>query len=122
MPKRLIVVDDAPIVRLMLKDILERHGYQVIAECPNGEEGVNEYKKLWPDAVTLDITMPVKDGIAALEEILAVDPNARVVMVTAIEEREFLMKAIKLGAVDYIVKPFEEERVVAAIENALNGE
>ncbi|MDD4003802.1 MAG: response regulator [Elusimicrobiaceae bacterium] len=122
MPKRLIVVDDAPIVRLMLKDILTRHGYQVIAECANGEEGVNEYKKLWPDAVTMDITMPVKDGIAALEEILAVDPNARVVMVTAIEEREYLMKAIKLGAVDYIVKPFEEERVVAAIENALSGE
>jgi len=122
MSKRLIVVDDAPIVRLMLKDILERRGYQVIAECANGEEGVAEYKKLWPDAVTMDITMPVKDGIAALEEILAVDPNARVVMVTAIEEREYLMKAIKLGAADYIVKPFEEERVVAAVENALNGE
>jgi len=119
MGRRIMIVDDAPIVRLMLKDILVYNGYEVVAECSNGAEAVQTYKELKPDLVTLDIIMPEKDGIEALSEILDFDGSAKVVMVTAVDQREALMKAIRLGATDYIVKPFESERVVSAIANAL---
>jgi two-component system chemotaxis response regulator CheY len=116
--KTILVVDDAPIVRLMIKDIAEYNGYHVIGEGSNGNEAVQKYKELKPDIVTMDIIMPEKDGIEGLQEILAYDPEARVVMVTAIDQRDSLMKAIRLGAMDYIVKPFENERVVSALLNA----
>ena len=120
MAKRIITTDDAPIIRLMIKDILiECGGYEVVAECANGREAVEKYKELKPDLVTMDIIMPEMDGIQALEEILAFDPNAKVVMVTAIDQRESLMKAIRLGATDYIVKPFEADRVMSAVQKAL---
>lgn len=119
MGKRIMIVDDAPIVRLMLKDILVFNGYEVIAECVNGMEAVEKYKELSPDLVTCDIVMPEKDGIEALGDILEHDPNAKVVMVTAVDQRESLMKAIRKGATDYIVKPFENERVLSAVKNAL---
>ncbi len=115
MAKKIMVVDDAPVIRMMLKDILIHHGYEIVAEAENGAEAVEKYKSLKPDLMTLDITMPEKDGIQALEEILAFDPQAKVVMVTAIDQRDSLMKAIRLGAVDYIVKPFEDDRVVSAV-------
>jgi len=122
MAKRVIVVDDAPIIRLMLKDVLEFNNYQVIKECGNGQEAIDAYKELKPDLVTMDIVMPVKDGIEALEEILNFDENAKVVMVTAVDQRESLMKAIRLGATDYIVKPFESDRVLSAVRKALGEE
>jgi len=115
-----MIVDDASIIRLMIKDILtECGGYEIIAECSNGLEGLSTYKTLKPDLVTMDIVMPEMDGIQALEEILKFDPAARVVMVTAIDQRDALMKAIRLGATDYIVKPFEAERVMSAVQKAL---
>lgn len=119
MAKRIMIVDDAPIVRLMLKDILVFNGYEVVAECVNGAEAVEKYKELKPDLVTCDIVMPEKDGIEALGEILEIDPDAKIVMVTAVDQRDSLMKAIRLGATDYIVKPFENERVVSAVKNAM---
>lgn len=119
MGRRIVVVDDAPIVRLMLKDILQENGYEVVAECSNGSEAVAKFTELKPDLVTMDIIMPEKDGIQSLEEILAIDHDAKVVMVSAVDQRESLMRAIKLGAVDYIVKPFENERVISAVKNAL---
>lgn len=122
MGKRILLCDDAPIIRLMLKDILEYNGYEIVGEASNGAEGVSMFKELKPDLVTMDIIMPEKDGIAALEEILATDENAKVVMVTAIDQRESLMKAIKAGATDYIVKPFEDERVISAVKKALGDE
>ncbi len=90
-----------------------------MAECSNGREAVEKYKELKPDLVTMDIIMPEMDGIQSLEEILTFDPNAKVVMVTAIDQRESLMKAIRLGATDYIVKPFEADRVMSAVQKAL---
>ena len=119
--KKILITDDAPVIRLMLKDILEHYGYEIVAEASNGNQSVEQYKALKPDLVTMDITMPEKDGIQALAEILAFDPKARVVMVTAIDQRDSLMKAIKLGAVDYIVKPFEDDRVISAITKALEA-
>lgn len=122
MGKRIIVVDDAPIIRLMIKDILIYNGYEVIAECGNGQEAIDKFKELKPDVLTMDIVMPEKDGIQALEEILSFDPNAKIVMVTAVDQRESLMRAIRAGATDYIVKPFENERVLSAVKKALGEE
>lgn len=121
MAGRILVVDDAPIIRLMLKDILVANGYEVVGEGGDGNEGVQKYKDLKPDLVTMDITMPEKDGIQALEEILAIDEDARVIMITAIDQRESLMDAIRSGATDYIIKPFETDRVLSAIKKALGG-
>ena len=122
MSKSVMIVDDAPIMRLMLKDILEFNNFTVAAECENGAMAVETYKSVKPDLVTMDIIMPEKDGIQALEEILALDPQAKVVMVTAIDQRDSLMKAIRLGATDYIVKPFENERVLSAACKAVGIE
>jgi len=85
----------------------------------DGNQAVEMYKQFRPDLVTMDITMPQKDGVEALEEIIAIDKNAKVVMITAIDQRNLLMKAIKLGATDYIIKPFEDDRVISAISKAL---
>lgn len=121
MSQRILIVDDAPIIRLMLKDILIEHGYDVVDEGSDGEEGVEKFKALRPDLVTMDITMPEKNGIEALKEILAIDPKAKVVVITAIEQRESLMEAIKSGAADYIVKPFESDRVISAVKKVLSA-
>ena len=97
------------------------NGYEVVGEGNDGNEGVQKYKELKPDLVTMDITMPEKDGIQALEEILAIDENARVIVITAIDQRESLMEAIRSGATDYIIKPFETDRVLSAVRKALSG-
>ncbi|MBU0650735.1 response regulator [bacterium] len=117
--KTVLIVDDAPIIRLMLRDILEFNNYEVVGEGVNGADAIEKYKALKPALVTLDIIMPEMDGIDGLTGILAVDPSAKVIMVTAIDQREYLMKAIRLGATDYIVKPFEDDRVISAIQKAL---
>ena len=122
MKPRVLIVDDAVVVRLMIKDILEQNDYEVVGECCNGHEAIEKYKELRPDVMTLDIIMPEKDGIEALEEILNFDQKAKVVMLTAVDQREALLRAIKLGAVDYIVKPFEEERVLSAVQSALESD
>lgn len=119
MGKKILLVDDAQIVRMMLKDILVPLGYEIVGEACDGNEGVQKYKQLKPDLVTMDIVMPDKDGIEALKEILEFDPNAKVIMVTAIDQKDYLKKAITLGAFDYIVKPFEDSRVAEAIEKSL---
>ncbi len=118
MAGRILIVDDAPIIRLMLKDILIANGYEVVGEGGDGNEGVQKYKDLKPDVVTMDITMPEKDGIQALTEILALDEEAKVIVITAIDQRESLMEAIRAGATDYIIKPFETDRVLSAIRKA----
>jgi two-component system chemotaxis response regulator CheY len=122
MRKRILIVDDAPIIRLMIRDIIQGYGYEVVGECGNGQEGVEKYKELGPDLVTMDIIMPEKSGIEALQEILEFDENAKVIMVTAIDQREALIKAIRIGATDYIVKPFENDRVISAVKKALGEE
>ncbi|MCA9400480.1 MAG: response regulator [Candidatus Omnitrophica bacterium] len=122
MSKRIIVTDDAPIIRLMLKDILEYNGYEIVAECENGQQAIEKFEELKPDLMTMDIVMPEKDGIQALEEIISKNPEAKIVMVTAVDQRESLMKAIRAGATDYIVKPFENDRVLSAVKKALGEE
>lgn len=118
MAGRILIVDDAPIIRLMLKDILVANGYEVVGEASDGNEGIQKYKELKPDLTTMDITMPEKDGIQALEEILAIDEEAKIIVITAIDQREALMEAIRAGASDYIIKPFETDRVLSAVKKA----
>lgn len=117
--KRILIVDDAPVIRLMLKDIFTFNNFEVVGEAANGNEAVVKYEELKPDLVTMDIIMPEADGIHGLTEILKLDPEANVVMVTAIDQRRALMEAVKLGAKDYIVKPFDENRVLSAVEKIL---
>jgi len=119
MNAKILLVDDAPIIRLKLKNILVKAGATIVGEANNGQEAIEKYQQLKPDLMTMDIVMPIKDGIQALEEILTLDKGAKVIMVTAIDQRDSLMKAIRLGAVDYIVKPFEDARVVEAVSKAL---
>lgn len=120
MASRILIVDDALIMRMMLKDILTiSGGYEICGEAADGFEAIEKFKELKPDLVTMDIIMPKCTGIEALKEIIKLDKNARVIVITAIDQREALMDAIKSGAKDFIVKPFDEERVVSAVSKAL---
>ncbi|WP_227767194.1 response regulator [Zhaonella formicivorans] len=119
MARRILVVDDAAFMRMMIKDILTKHGYEVVGEAENGQKAVQLYKELKPDLVTMDITMPEMDGIAAVREIKKLDSGAKVIMCSAMGQQMMVMEAIQAGARDFIVKPFQQERVIQAIEKAL---
>jgi two-component system, chemotaxis family, chemotaxis protein CheY len=117
---RVLVVDDAMFMRKVVSDALTSGGHEVIGEAANGQEAVDRFKELRPDVMTLDITMPEMDGIAALREIIALDPAARVVMCSAIGQETKVLEAVKTGAKDFIVKPFATERVLSAIDKAMS--
>jgi two-component system chemotaxis response regulator CheY len=112
-------VDDAAFMRMMLKDILARNGYEIAGEAENGQRAVELYRELRPDAVTMDITMPEMDGITAVKEIKKLDPEARIVMCSAMGQQLMVMEAIQAGAKDFVVKPFQQERVLQALEKVL---
>ncbi|NLP17910.1 MAG: response regulator [Firmicutes bacterium] len=119
MGQKILVVDDAAFMRMMLKDILTKNNFQVVGEAGDGKKAVEDYKELKPDLVTMDITMPEMDGIEAVKQIRAIDPNARVVMCSAMGQQAMVIDAIRAGALDFIVKPFQPERVVEAVRKAL---
>jgi two-component system, chemotaxis family, chemotaxis protein CheY len=116
---RILVVDDAAFMRKMVSDALAKGGHEVVGEAGNGVEAISQFQALKPDLVTLDITMPEKDGLAALAEIMAADPSAKVVMCSALGQESKVLEAIKLGAKDFVVKPFQPDRVVDAVGKAL---
>ncbi|MGB9792626.1 MAG: response regulator [Thermacetogeniaceae bacterium] len=116
---KVLVVDDAAFMRMMLKDILAKNGYEVVGEAENGLQAVELYKELKPDVVTMDITMPEMDGIAALKAIKKLDPNAKVVICSAMGQQAMVMEAIQSGALDFVVKPFQRERVLQAMQKVL---
>jgi two-component system chemotaxis response regulator CheY len=116
---RVLVVDDAAFMRKMVSDALAQGGHEVVGEAANGAEAIVRFQELRPDVMTLDITMPEKDGIAALKEIVALDPSARVVMCSALGQEAKVLEAIKSGAKDFVVKPFRAERVLEAVGKAL---
>ncbi|MFS8630889.1 MAG: response regulator [Bacillales bacterium] len=120
MSKTVLIVDDAAFMRMMIKDILEKNGYTVVGEAENGNVAVEKYKELNPDIVTMDITMPEKDGITALKEIREYDPNAVVIMCSAMGQQAMVIDAIQAGAKDFVVKPFQAERVIEAVSKALS--
>jgi two-component system, chemotaxis family, chemotaxis protein CheY len=116
---RILVVDDAAFMRKMVSDALAKGGHEVVGEAGNGVEAISQFQALKPDLVTLDITMPEKDGLAALAEIMAADPSAKVVMCSALGQESKVLEAIKLGAKDFVVKPFQPDRVIDAVGKAL---
>ena len=117
---RILVVDDAAFMRKMVKDALSGAGHEVVGEAGDGVEAVARYHELRPDLMTLDITMPEKDGLAALADIMGSDPSARVVMCSALGQETKVVQALKLGAKDFVVKPFQADRVVDAVAKALS--
>lgn len=113
--KKILVVDDAKVVRMVVSQILKRNGYQIIGEATNGREALEKYKALKPDAVTMDITMPEVDGIQGLKDIIAYDKQAKVIMISALDQHDALAESIRNGATDYVVKPFEDDRMISAL-------
>lgn len=121
MSARILIVDDAAFMRMMVKDIMTRNGFEVVGEAENGAVAVEMYKQLKPDLVTMDITMPEMDGVTALKEIRKFDPQAKVIMCSAMGQQGMVIEAIQNGAKDFVVKPFQEERVVEAVKKCLNS-
>ncbi len=115
---RVLVVDDAMFMRAMLKKVLTGAGFEIAGEAENGQIAVERYKELKPDLVMMDITMPEMDGLAALKEIMKVDSGAKVVMCTALGQERNVAEALKIGAKDYIIKPFREDKVVEVAKKA----
>ena len=119
MSKNILIADDATFMRTLLKDILVKNEYVVAGEATNGAEAVSLYRELKPDLVTMDITMPEKNGIDALKEIMAENPGAKVIMCSAMGQQAMVLEAIKSGAKDFVVKPFQAERVIEAVQKVL---
>lgn len=116
---KILIVDDAAFMRMILKDILTKAGYEVVGEASNGNEGLMKYEEIQPDLVTMDITMPECDGLDGLSKIMSSDPNARVIMCSAMGQQIMVLDAIKRGAKDFIVKPFQPEKVVTSVKKVL---
>ena len=116
---RILVVDDAAFMRKMVSDALVKGGHEVVGEAGNGTEAIARFQELKPEVTTLDITMPEKDGLTALREIIELDPSAKVVMCSALGQESKVLESIKAGAKDFVVKPFQADRVLEAIGKAL---
>ncbi|MGL4849668.1 MAG: response regulator [Clostridium sp.] len=116
---RVLIVDDAAFMRMMIKDILEKNGFEVVGEAANGQIAVDMYKKERPDIVTMDITMPDMDGIEAVKRIKEFAPEAKIIMCSAMGQQSMVMDAIRAGAKDFIVKPFQADRVLEAVKKVL---
>ena len=116
---KILIVDDAAFMRMMVKDNLKKAGYTDFYEAGNGEEAIAKYTENTPDLVLLDITMPIMDGIQALQSIKQANPQAKVIMCSAMGQEGMVVEAIKLGALDFIVKPFKPERLIQTVRNVL---
>lgn len=119
MAKNILVCDDAAFMRMMIKNVLVKGGYNVVGEAENGAKAVEKYKELSPDLVLMDITMPEMDGIQALKEIKKIDGGAKVIMCSAMGQQAMVIESIQAGAKDFIVKPFQEDRVIEAVKKAI---
>ena len=116
---KILIVDDAAFMRMMVKDNLKKAGYSDFLEAGDGEDAISKYTENRPDLVLLDITMPIKDGIQALQAIKEINPDAKVVMCSAMGQEGMVVEAIKLGALDFIVKPFKPDRLVQTVRTVL---
>ncbi len=115
MTRKLLVTDDAMIIREMIKDTVSEAGWEIVGEATNGQEAIERFQEQQPDAMTLDLVMPEYDGLHALEGIKKSNPNAKILVVSALNQKRVLQDAIRLGADDFIVKPFEKERLLSAL-------
>ena len=118
MGKRVLITDDTAFMRMTLRRLLEEHGYEVVGEAEDGEDAVRKYAELRPDIVTMDITMPKMDGITAIREILKLDPTARIIVCSAMGQKPMVIEALNAGAKDFLVKPFQPQRVLESIQKA----
>ena len=116
---RVLIVDDAAFMRMMIKDILSKNGYEIVGEAENGLKAVEKWQELKPDLTTMDITMPEMDGITAVKEIKQIDPGAKIIMCSAMGQQAMVIEAIQSGARDFIVKPFQPDRVLEAVRKAV---
>jgi len=119
MSKKILIVDDAAFMRMMIKDILTKNGYEVVGEAENGAKAIEKFKELSPDLVIMDITMQELDGIAAVKEIKKIDGDSKIIMCSAMGQQAMVIESIQAGARDFIVKPFQAERVVEAVKKVL---
>jgi len=115
----ILLVDDAKFMRMMLKDILVKNDYEIVGEASNGREAIEKYTEHQPDLVLMDITMPELDGITSLKEIKKIDPQAKIIICSAMGQQPMVVDAIQAGAIDFIVKPFQADRVLEAIKKTL---
>jgi len=115
--KKVLVVDDAAFMRVSISKMLTSNGYEVIGEAENGKIAIKKFQELSPDIVTMDITMPEMDGLASLKEILAVNPNANIIMISAMGQESMVREAVMAGAKGFIVKPFKENVILDALSN-----
>ena len=119
MGKNILICDDAAFMRMMIKDILSKNGYNVVGEAENGAIAVEKFNELKPDLALMDITMPEMDGIEALKKIKANDPNASIIMCSAMGQQAMVIESIQAGAKDFIVKPFQADRVLEAVKKVI---
>jgi len=119
MSNGILVVDDAAFMRMMIKDVLTKNGFEVVGEAENGAKAIEKYKELQPTLTIMDITMPEIDGIQAVKEIKKIDPNAKIIMCSAMGQQAMVIEAIQAGAKDFIVKPFQADRVIEAVKKVI---
>ena len=119
MSKKVLIVDDAVVLRMMIKGILSKHGYEVVGEAQNGVEAVDKYKQLQPDLVTMEMVMPEMDGITAVRQIMSMDPNAKIIMCTSMGQQALVVEAIQAGAKSFITKPFQPPKILETISKVL---
>ena len=118
---KVLIADDAIFMRTMIRDILEKNGYEVVGEASTGKEAVEKYQRLHPNMVTMDIVMPGMGGIEAVKAIMKIDPNAKILMCSAMGQKALVIEAIQAGAKDFVVKPFQPSSVIEAITRILEG-
>ena len=119
MSKRVLIVDDAVVMRMMIKGILSKNGFDVVGEAQNGAEAVDKYKALMPDLVTMDMVMPEMDGITAVKQIMSFDPNAKIIMCTSMGQQALVVEAIQAGAKSFVTKPFQPPKILETINKVL---
>lgn len=118
MAKTVLITDDTAFMRMTLKNVMQKNGFEVVGEAADGEDAVAKYGELKPDLVTMDITMPKMDGITAIKEIMKQDANAKIIVCSAMGQKPMVIEALSAGAKDFLVKPFDAERVVEALNKA----
>lgn len=119
--KKVLIVDDAIVARMMLRKILTQAGYEIVGEAGNGLEAIEKYKELKPDIVAMDIVMPEMDGIEATKEIISIDPTANIIITSTMHQKELSLKALDAGATSYIVKPFETDRLLRTFSQSFEN-
>ncbi|GFP25892.1 two-component system, chemotaxis family, chemotaxis protein CheY [Candidatus Hakubella thermalkaliphila] len=119
MARQVLIIDDTAFMRMTLKNILEKNGYQVVGEAEDGQVAVDKYMELRPDLVIMDITMPRMDGITAIKKIIEADPEAKIVVCSAMGQKALVIEALSAGAKDFIVKPFQAERIINAVQKVI---